>query len=34
MSALFKAACLQLNSRRDVAPNIESLRALARRARD
>jgi predicted amidohydrolase len=34
MSALFKAACLQLSSRRDVAPNIESLRALARRARD
>jgi deaminated glutathione amidase len=34
MSALFKAACLQLSSRRDVAPNTESLRALARRARD
>jgi predicted amidohydrolase len=34
MSAAFKAACLQLNSARDVAPNIESLRALARRARE
>jgi predicted amidohydrolase len=34
VSAPFKAACLQLNSARDPAPNIESLRALARRARD
>jgi predicted amidohydrolase len=34
MSTSFKAACLQLNSARDPAPNIESLRALARRARD
>ena len=34
MSTAFKAACLQLNSERDVAPNIESLRTLARRARD
>ena len=34
MSGAFKAACLQLNSGRDVAPNIESIRTLARRARD
>jgi deaminated glutathione amidase len=34
MSARFKAACLQLSSGRDVAPNIESLRQLAHRARD
>jgi predicted amidohydrolase len=34
MSAPFKAACLQLNSGRDLEPNIESLRVLARRARD
>ena len=34
MSTIFKAACLQLNSGRDPAPNIESLRAHARRARD
>jgi len=33
MSKPFKAACLQLNSARDPAPNIESLRELARRAR-
>ncbi|HVM79601.1 MAG TPA: carbon-nitrogen hydrolase family protein [Stellaceae bacterium] len=34
MSGQFKAACLQLNSGRDVAPNIECLVTLARRARD
>ncbi|HYC13491.1 MAG TPA: carbon-nitrogen hydrolase family protein [Stellaceae bacterium] len=34
MSGRFKAACLQLNSTRDVGPNIESLRTLARRARE
>jgi predicted amidohydrolase len=34
MSGAFKAACLQFNSGRDVAPNIESLVTLARRARD
>jgi len=34
MTGAFKAACLQLNSGRDVAPNIESIRTLARRARD
>jgi predicted amidohydrolase len=34
MSTPFKAACLQLNSGRDPAPNIAALRALARRARD
>ena len=34
MSAAFKVACLQLNSERDVAPNIESLRTLARSARE
>jgi len=34
MTGRFKAACLQLNSARDVAPNIESLRGLARRARE
>ena len=34
MSTPFKAACLQLTSGRDVVPNIESLRTLARRARD
>ena len=34
MSTTFKAACLQMNAGRDPAPNIESLRELARRARD
>jgi predicted amidohydrolase len=34
MSASFKAACLQMNSGRDVAANIESLRELARGARE
>lgn len=34
MSTTFKAACLQLNSARDVEPNIASLQELARRARD
>jgi predicted amidohydrolase len=34
MSTPFKVACLQLNSSRDPAPNIESLRELARRARE
>jgi len=34
MSTSFKVACLQLNSARDPAPNIESLRELARRARE
>ena len=34
MSAPFKAACLQFNSARDVAPNIETFRGLARRARE
>jgi predicted amidohydrolase len=34
MSTTFKAACLQMSARRDPAPNIESLRELARRARD
>jgi predicted amidohydrolase len=34
MSITFKAACLQMNAQRDPAPNIESLRTLARRARD
>jgi len=34
MSSPFKVACLQLNSARDPAPNIESLRELARRARE
>jgi len=34
MSGVFKAACLQLNSARDVGPNIESFRTLARRARE
>ena len=34
MSTTFKAACLQMSAQRDPAPNIESLRTLARRARD
>jgi deaminated glutathione amidase len=34
MSTPFKAACLQFTSARDVAPNIESFRSLARRARE
>ena len=34
MSTIFKAACLQMSARRDPAPNIETLRDLARRARD
>jgi len=34
MSIPFKAACLQFTSARDVAPNIETFRSLARRARD
>ena len=34
MTTSFKAACLQLNSAREVEPNIASLRELARRARD
>ncbi len=34
MNTPFKVACLQLNSARDPAPNIESLRELARRARE
>ncbi|HKX06912.1 MAG TPA: carbon-nitrogen hydrolase family protein [Stellaceae bacterium] len=34
MSTTFKAACLQMSAGRDPAPNIESLRELARRARD
>ena len=34
MGAAFTAACLQLTSAREVAPNIASVRDLARRARD
>jgi predicted amidohydrolase len=34
MSSPFKVACLQLNSARDPAPNIQSLRELARKARE
>jgi len=34
MGAAFTAACLQLTSTREVAPNIASVRDLARRARD
>ena len=34
MSARFKAACIQLNSAREVEPNIAAAAALIRKARD